>query len=176
MSFDLHFLSPEPGQSWEEAMEALEAAAEEERPLDDASLATWDRIKAAVTGTLPDATEHVGERHREVSDEATGIQLSMFTGELSLTLQYWYSGPDAERVVGLLREVVAAVEGATGLTAYDPQADAPFLGGGEHSAASTLDRTRRAVADVISRDADNPPTAETGRPSMWARLVGRGRS
>ena len=38
-----------------------------------------------------------------------------------------------------LRDVARAVEqGATGLVAFDPQADAPFLDGGDATAASTF--------------------------------------
>ena len=58
------------------------------------------------------------------------MQLTMHPGEISLTTPYWFEGNEAERVVEKLRQVSAAVEGATGLVAYDPQADAPFLSEG----------------------------------------------
>jgi len=175
VSFDLYFLAREPGQSWEDAMAELEDV--DELPLDDASLGRWERVRASLTSVLPDAKEFAGDTNRELSDDATGIQVSMFARELSLTVPYWYSGPDAERLVGLLREVVAAIEGATGLTAYDPQADAPFLGEGEHSAASTLDRTRRSVTEAIQHNAEtgsaDSPQESDRPPGLWARLFGR---
>jgi hypothetical protein len=179
MSFDLYFLSREPGQSWDDAMEALEEDAEYERPLDDDALATWERVKAALSSLLPKAEEFVGESNRELTDEATGIQMSMFSGELSLTVPYWHTGPDAERIVGMLRDVAAAVEEATGLTAYDPQAEAPFLGEGEHSAAGTFDRTRASLVEAIRGDPDDSPAPSTQdadrRGTFWSRFFGRER-
>lgn len=134
MSFDLYFLTREAGQSWEDAMEALEENAEIESPLDDATLAMWERVKAGLTDVLPSAEEFVSARSRELTHDATGIQVSIFSSELALTAPYWYTGPGAQRVVAILRAAAVSIEEATGLTAYDPQADAPFLGDGEHSA------------------------------------------
>lgn len=178
VSFDLYFLARDSGQSWDDAMAKLEDSAESTRPLDDADLATWERVKAAVTSVLPAAEEFAVETNRELNDDATGIQLSMFAGELSLTVPYWYTGPNAGWIVEVLREVAASVEEATGLTAYDPQADAPFLGDSEHSAASTLDRTRRSVTDAIrDNTVTNVPAGSEQEPAgprgLWARLFGR---
>lgn len=140
MSFDLYFLAREAEQSWEDAMEALEENAETETPLDEETLATWEWVKAGLTSVLPNAEEFVSATNRELTHGATGIQVSIFDGELCLSVPYWYTGPDAQRMVGILRAAAAAVEQATGLTAYDPQADAPFLGDGEHSAASVFEQ------------------------------------
>jgi hypothetical protein len=180
MSFDLYFLSREPGQSWDDVMEALEENAQSERPFDDAALATWERVKTALSSLLPNAEESVGERHRELTDEVTAIQVSMFSGELSLTVPYWHTGAEAERVVGMLRDVAVAVEEATGLTAYDPQADAPFLGEGEHSAAGTFDRTHASLAERVRGDlpADSASYSTRGagrRGSFWSRFFERDR-
>lgn len=79
-----------------------------------------------MTSVLPEARELGGDMNRELSDDATGIQVLMFARELSLSVPDRHSGPDAERLAGLLRGVVARIEAATGLTAYDPKAEAPF--------------------------------------------------
>jgi hypothetical protein len=132
-------------------MEGLEENAESESPLDDETLAMWERVKAGLTDVLPGAEEFVSATHRELTHDATGIQVSIFSGELALSVPYWYTGPDANRVVGVLRAVAAAVEQATGLTAYDPQADAPFLGEGEHSAALIFDHAHGSLRTAVQR-------------------------
>src|SRR5947208_16690370 len=106
-------------------MSQLEGDDSENVALDDEAVAMWDRVKAAVGSVLPDAGEFAGPTSRELNDDTTGIQISLYPGELSLAIPYWYTGANAERIVGILNEVAAAIEQVTGLTAYDPQADAP---------------------------------------------------
>ena len=161
MSFDLCFMRLEPGETWQDAMERLEEAAEEERALDDDELARWQAVRGSVQPLLAGAEEFSGESFRELSHDATGIQLRLSPGELSLTVPYWYSGPDAQELVARLRSVAAAVEHATGLTAYDPQADAPFLGAGEDTAAATFDQVDAALRSPRSEPAA-PPAGKTG--------------
>jgi hypothetical protein len=178
VSCDLYFLARQPGQSWEDAMSQIEGDLDSVPPLDGAALAIWDPVRAALAPVLPDAEEFVGAINRELTDDTTGIQVSMIAGELSLTVPYWSTGPAAERVVGILREIAAKVEDATGLTAYDPQAEAPFLGDGEYSTASTLDGLRRSVTEAIQRDAVPESAAgsrvqTTGPRRLWERLFGR---
>ena len=147
VSFDLYFLSLRPGETWADAMARREESAAEQAPLDDADLACWDSVCARLAALLPDAEIFQGGAHRELSDDVTGIQVSLFHGELSLSVPYWYSGSEAQALIALLREVVLAIEAETGLTAYDPQADgAPFIGGGDAAAAQTFDRVRDALA------------------------------
>jgi hypothetical protein len=180
VSYDLYFLARQPGQSWEDAISQLEGDdLENVPPLDDQAVATWDRVKAALVPVLPAASEFAVPTNRELNDEVTGIQISMFAGELSLTVPYWYMGGDAERVVGIIREVAVTIEQVTGLTAYDPQAEAPFVGKGEYSAARTLDCVRRSAVDAIQRNAASEPAADSAPRSersrgLWARLLGRG--
>jgi hypothetical protein len=145
MSFDLYFLTLGSGETWQDAMDRLEEAAAAEIGLDGQDNAQWDAVHAAVEPLLPGAEEFAGESHRELNDDGSGIQLSLSHRELSLTIPYWYSGPDAQAMVERLRAVAIAVEGATGLTAYDPQADGPFLGDGERSAAATFDQVQAAL-------------------------------
>jgi hypothetical protein len=87
----------------------------------------------------------------------------MDAGGVSLTVPYWHSGPDAERIVALLQHVVTIIEGATGLVAYDLQAEAPFLRADPAAAASIFDLVRRSFAETL-------PEA---RPPRWRRLFRR---
>jgi hypothetical protein len=147
VSFDLYFLSLRPGETWADATARLEESAGEQAPLDEADLARWDSVRARLAVLLPDAETFQGGAHRELIDDVTGIQVSLFHSELSLGVPYWYSGSEAHAMIALLRKVVLAIEAETGLTAYDPQAGgAPFIGGGDAAAAQTFDRARDALA------------------------------
>jgi hypothetical protein len=173
MSFDLYFLDRRPGESWEDAMERLEEESDSESRFDEAQIVQWDRIKAALSEVLPGASEFVGEGSRELSDESSGIQISWYGDELSLTVPYWHSGDDADRMVSLLQRIVGAVESITGRTAYDPQAEAPFLGAGAGAAADTFDRVARSFGRDVTRAA--APGSNDGRPpGFFKRVFGRG--
>ena len=168
MSYDLYFLERRPGETWDEALAGLEHAdegrefgAEEER--------IWHAVEAAVKSVVPDAELFVGENHRELSDEATGLQLSLFPGELSLSVPYWYEGPEAERMTETLRRLARVVEEATGLVAFDPQANEPFLGGGDTTAAKTFQDVHDTFVErgIQPGQAVAPPP--TKRP-FWRRF------
>jgi hypothetical protein len=173
VSFDLRFLSLRPGETWDGAMARLEAAAAKQAALDDADLGRWDSVQARVAVLLPGAETFQGPAHRELSDDATGIQVSLFHGELGLAVPYWYSGPDAQRLIALLRSVVLAIEDETGLTAYDPQAAAPFIGSGDAAAAETFNR----VHEVLASRAGEASAAELTPPggSRRRRFFGKSR-
>ena len=164
MSYDLALLRPAPGQSWDEAYEALE---------DDAGLPfdpdLWERVAAAARRVLPALDESGDEDGRELTHEPTGLQLSLYGRELSLTVPYWYEGGQARDLVALLRRLVGAVEGATGLTAYDPQVEAPFLDGGADGAVGVFDGVAGSFRDsgVLTGNGEVP------RRRWWQRLVGR---
>ena len=176
MSFDLYFLSKRADQSWEDALDALEDDAEADAPLSASDLELWRRLEGGLRAVLPELEVFEGERERELTDERTGIQVSLFPGELSLSVPYWYSGPEADQLVDLLRRVASIIERESGLIAYDPQADAPFLGDGDASATASFDLvhesfTDRAIVTGLAGElsgADKPP-------SLWRRLFG-GRS
>jgi hypothetical protein len=153
VSFDLYFLKREPGGTWQDAMERLEEAAADPAPLDDTDLARWDAVRGRVRPLLPRAEEFTGESHLELSDADSGIQLSLSHRELALTTPYWYSGTDAQAMVDRLRSVAIAVETATGLTAYDPQADAAFVSDGDATAAAAFDQVAAAVRPGAERSA-----------------------
>jgi hypothetical protein len=173
VSFDLYFLERESGETWQDAMDRVEEAAANPSPLDDADLASWDAVREQVRPLLPHAEEFTGESHRELSDDASGIQLSLSHGELSLATPYWYSGPAAQAMVDRLRAVAIAVETGTGLTAYDPQADAPFVSGGDRTATAIFDQVDVAVRP--SAECSDRAKA-TDQPGRFRRLFRRSSS
>ena len=171
MSFDLYFLSRQANQTWGEALEALEEHASAQETLSESDLELWGRLKVSLRDVLPELDEFEGERNRELSDDGSGIQISLFPQELSLTVPYWYSGPEADRLVGVLRRAASIIERESGLTAYDPQAGAPFLAGGDDAAAATFNEVHASFAGrgVITGTGELPPDKPASR---WRRLLG----
>jgi hypothetical protein len=111
---------------------------------------------------------------------STGIQVSIYGGELGVTAPYWYAGADAERLVGVLRAVASKIEQATGLTAYDPQAEAPFLGEGENDAVDMFDAARHVLTEHVEEmvaDRERLVAAESseshGPSRRWRRFFRR---
>lgn len=127
MSYDIYFLQREPGQSWEDAMEALEEqAGNGDAPLHPAQ---WDQVVADVREVLGDVSVTEGPPDWEIDDPETAIQVSCYAGEWSMTAPYWWDGERAEAIAGYLRAIAAVVHGATGLDAYDPQVEEDVTSG-----------------------------------------------
>jgi len=167
VSFDLYFLERRPGGSWDDALAALEGG-DEGRAFRPDEESRWVAVEAAFRSLIPGAEVFVGDDHRELSDLETGLQLSMSPGEISLSVPYWYEGAGAEQMTDTLRDVVHAVEEATGLVAFDPQANEPFLGGGDASAARTLEEVH-GFARGIGEGPEAPPAK---KQPFWRRLSG----
>lgn len=130
MGFDLYFLEHIPGRTWIQAMEDLEDD-DDGRPLSDADLRAWERLVAALAPVLPDAAPGAGDESRALDDPATGIQVAFSPAEISVSVPSWVDGSETEPLGEVLRGVAAVIEGETGLVAYDPQADQPFLAAGD---------------------------------------------
>jgi hypothetical protein len=142
MSYDIYFLKHEPDQSWEDAMEALEeqsaAPAVLTRP------PGWDQVVAGVRYILGDVSVVENPPGWEIDHERTGIQVSCYSREWSITVPYWSDGA-AAAVTGHLRAIAGIVQTATGLEAYDPQVD---------MAVTTDDWTAQQAASVFDQVAE----------------------
>ncbi|MFD4722070.1 hypothetical protein ACFWOY_22450 [Streptomyces sp. NPDC058423] len=127
MSYDIYFLSRRDGQSWDEVLEAMENAAEDSEPIPAELLEAWQRIVPQARTLLGDVdiTEYEQES-RDLSHSGTGIDLSVFGDEVSITVPYWHVGDGAATVLGKLFALSAIVEKETSLTAYDPQVEMPL--------------------------------------------------
>ncbi|MEU0597247.1 hypothetical protein ABZ484_03110 [Streptomyces sp. NPDC006393] len=128
MSYDIYFLNRRDGQSWDEVLEAMEEAAEDSEPIPAHLLGAWDRIVPQARTLLGEVeiTEYKQES-RDLSHSGTGIDLSVFGDEVTITVPYWHAGDDAAVVLGQISALAAIVEKETGLTAYDPQAERPLM-------------------------------------------------
>ena len=102
---------------------------DDERPLGPADLEVWSRLVEALAPVLPDAEALAGDQSRALDDGATGISVLFATDEVSVSIPVDHLTDAATTVVELLTEVVSVVEAETGLVAYDPTAEQPFLPG-----------------------------------------------
>ncbi|WP_460066633.1 hypothetical protein [Streptomyces sp. YKOK-I1] len=127
MSYDICFLKRRDGQSWDEVLEEMEVAAEDSEPIPTHLLEAWDRIVPQARTLLGgvEITECEKES-RDLSHSRTGIGLSVFGDEVSITVPYWHAGDGAAVVLGQVSALAAIVEKETGLTAYDPQTERPL--------------------------------------------------
>ena len=171
MSFDLYFVERRNGETWADLMDRREASLDPDEMLNDDDANTWAKIVAAVSDVVDGTETHANESCYELDHHATGMQLSYFPGEIALTIPYWYDGDDAVAVEQQLREVAAAIEQTTGLTAYDPQADDAFLSTGTGSAAATFDHVAARLTEHGVRPPPPAPRSSTKQP-WWRRLLG----
>ncbi|MFH7336279.1 hypothetical protein [Streptomyces sp. KHY 26] len=149
MSYDIYFLSRLDGQSWDEVLEAMEDAAEHSEPIPTRLLEAWDRIVPQARTLLGEVeiTEYEQES-RDLSHSGTGIDLSVFGHEVSITVPYWHAGDDAEVVLGQVSALAAIVEKETGLTAYDPQTERPLT---ETRPEGSIELMSRTTEDLRNR-------------------------
>lgn len=158
MSFDLYFVVPPAGGDWSSVLEGADSGPE---VLDVARLAAWERIVPEVTEMLGGVELFGDDSFRELSHVETGIELSMYPAEIALTVPYWYDGEGAAGIDQMLRDVAVIVERETGLVAYDPQTEAPFLGVAPEQVVEAFGVARVALGDAIAAatipdDLDDP--------------------
>ena len=143
MSYDIYFLKRNPGQSWEDAMEALEAQAADPEVLTRPSC--WDRVVSGVRDILGEVSVLENPPVWEIDHARTGIQVSCFSREWSITVPYWSDGDAAVAITGHLRAIAGVVQTATGLEAYDPQVEI---------AVTTDEWTEQQAASVFDQVAE----------------------
>lgn len=127
MSYDIYFLRRAPGQSWDDALEAMDEGAM--KPDEPSSPEHWSRVVAGVRAILGDVSVVEDSQTWEIDDRGgTEIQVSCFDArEWSVTVPYWSSGEAARELAVQLRAVCRVVQDVTGLEAYDPQIETDVL-------------------------------------------------
>lgn len=144
MSLDLYFLDRDDRHTWLEAMADLEI--DDDRPLSPADLEVWSRLVDALAPVLPDAEPCAGHESRALDDEATGISLLYATDEVSVSVPIDHRPGAPGEIIDLVTRVVTVVEAETGLVAYDPLADQPFLPA-RRAAGGGTDQVRHLFGD-----------------------------
>ncbi|WP_030376786.1 MULTISPECIES: hypothetical protein [unclassified Streptomyces] len=149
MSYDIYFLNRRDGQPWDEVLKALEDEVGDSRPVSAHLLGAWERIVPQAQALLGEVeiTEYEQES-RDLSHSGTGIDLSVFGDEVSISVPYWHTGDDAAAVFGQVSALAAIVEKETGLTAYDPQTRSPLVATASEDSAGLMSRV---TEDLRSR-------------------------
>ncbi|MEU1489494.1 hypothetical protein ABZ456_04440 [Streptomyces sp. NPDC005776] len=149
MSYDIYFLSRGDGQSWEEVLDALQDAAEDNTPIPAGLLEAWQRIVPQARTLLGDVdiTEYE-QVSLDLSHSGTGIDLSVFGDEVSITVPYWHAGDAAAVALDKVFALSKIVEMEIGLTAYDPQMELPVADMTPHRSAALMSRI---TGDLRSR-------------------------
>lgn len=165
MSYDLLFLPRARGQSWPDALAALDAGSGEGvgsgRPLPAEDVERWERLLPRVRELLGRAEELRAGDVRELTSDQTGLQLIMRPGLLTLSVPFWYEGEAAVDIMRIAYDVAAAVRDETGMEGWDPQLEEPVDVSGSGPAPERAFRRLRqgAAADT---DDDGPTTPWTG--------------
>ena len=124
MSYDFIVLHRQPGQSWDEVLEALERLAMEgaDRRLSPAARARAERIADRLQAHDPQLERFTSEHYIELDrPDDSGVQVSLFEHELGVTVPYWHTGHAARAVMELVWSYLAILEQETGWETYDPQ-------------------------------------------------------
>jgi UDP-glucose 4-epimerase len=116
VSYDIYFVRRDPGQSFEDALDAAEESFEgDPGPLSPVELEQWDAVLPVAREVLGDVDEFGNETTRELSDPTTGIQLSLFNGEMAIHVPLADYGGQSEDVMSRVHDLARAVERVTGL-------------------------------------------------------------
>ena len=127
MSYDIFFVRRDPGQSFEDALDATEESFEgDPGPLSPVELEQWDEVLPIARDVLGNVEEFADETTRELTDPTTGIQLSLFNGEMAIHVPYGDYEEQSISVMSRVYDLARAVERVTGLEGYDPQLDEPI--------------------------------------------------
>ncbi|WP_125613297.1 hypothetical protein [Actinomadura sp. WAC 06369] len=140
MSYVIHFLNREPGQSWEDAMDAMEERAAAPDVLTRPP--NWETVVTRVEELLGDVSVVEKPPVWEIGHGPTAIKVGCISGEWSLSVPYWIDGNVARSTAERIRAGCEIVQAATGLQAYDSQVDEAVLSDGwaTEQAASVFDQ------------------------------------
>jgi hypothetical protein len=124
MSYDFLLMPRDPGQSWRGLLDASERLAleEKDRRLSPAARTRLERIADRLQAHDPQLERFTTERYIELTrTDDTGIQMSLFSGELAVAVAYWHTGPAARAVMQIVWSYLAILEPETGWEVYDGQ-------------------------------------------------------
>jgi hypothetical protein len=117
-------LPRDPGQSWDQVLAANErlALAAGDRLLSPADRARLERIAARIQAHHPQLERYASERKIELTQTGNaGIQVSLFPGDLAVTIAYGHTGRAARAVMRIVWSYLAILTQETGWEVYDWQ-------------------------------------------------------
>jgi hypothetical protein len=185
VSYDIYFVRRDPGQSFEDALDATEESFEgDPGPLSAVELEQWDEVLPAARAVLGDVQEFSDETTRELSDRDTGIELSLFNGEMAIRVPLDEQEDESGEIMARVYELARVVERVTGLEGYDPQtgsAVSDLAGGGagaegrqerswdDYDDESESDGTSTTLPAARPRRAKTPASGDESAPSERRR-------
>lgn len=129
MSYDIFFVRRDPGQTFEDALDEIEESFTDGDPgeLTDADLENWEAIVPKAREIFGDVeVEEHDETGRELTATASGVELTLISGEIEIHVPYARArSDDSLELMSQVYELARAVEDVTGLEGYDPQVGEP---------------------------------------------------
>ena len=131
MSYDWYLFRPTPGKDplaeiqerlakEEETLAAGEAVDNSGPPREET-----ERLKRRLVGALqarnPRLEPSEFERGIELTDETTGMQITLCDDRADITVPYWHDGDEAKRAMDEVRDFIEILFREAGYVAYDPQ-------------------------------------------------------
>lgn len=163
MSYDIYFVRRDPGESFEDALDNTEDSFRSggPGPLSSAELEQWDRILRHAREIFGEIEEFGDQSTRELSHGPTGVQLSIFSGEVSLRVRDPAPDQDEVSIMEKVYVLARAVEAETGLEGFDPQLSEPVTDAPQTPPRSTLPKPSR---DTDSENFDARVAASGPQP------------
>lgn len=179
MSYDIYFVRRDPSQSFEDALEETEDSFEgdDPGPLTEDDLEQWDEVLPTARAVLGEIEQYEDEATRELTDPATGIQLSLFHGEIAIRVPGAARPAENDAVMTKVYDLARAVEQVTGLEGYDPQLEEPIsdraelvqvaapVAGHEQIRRHEPERTSTLVG--AAPDRSSAPGGSSAEPHRW---------
>jgi hypothetical protein len=160
VSYDIYFVRRDPGQSFDDALDATEESYDgDPGPLGAADLEQWDRITTRARQILDGVDESGTEMSRDLSDSVTGIQLSMIADEVTITVPSDRSDHDAVTLMAKVYALARVVEDETGLEGYDPQLQEPVTDPHQRISASPPPHHGRPPRDEAGNETAAVPSS-----------------
>jgi hypothetical protein len=158
MSYDIYFVRRDPGQSFEDALDDLEASFEHGDPgdLTDVDLENWDAIVPRARDILGELeVDDEDEVSRELTARRTGVEVRLIRGEIEIHVpDDRVRDTDSLELMAQVYELARTIEDVTGLEGYDPQVGEPVS---DQPDAGTPSRRRWNERDDDDDDDLAPP-------------------
>lgn len=178
MSYDIYCFRPSSTTpSLEEAQAIIESEEELEQTEDESAKETKQRIVDALVQHNPRLQRFEFDyakiaKSRKISEQQAreqwkhvdlnppegdpAIQITVFGDHVSISIPYWYSGPEADHVFGQIMDYLRVIKRTAGFRAFDPQNDRVFdpesEGLGEHESYEKIVRDLPAIAAQASKE------------------------
>ena len=104
----------------------------------------FDYAAIAQAGGISEAEARRRWRHIELSDDATGLQVTLYDESADVTLPYWHEGEAAARAFEQMFRCAEVLAGAAGFAVFDPQLDQRVDAGSAADRGAALGRYLQA--------------------------------